>query len=96
MGAVQLVVIAVTEGDDWELLLIELEGVSGLRNSSGSCAFQRCGVSGSGCWNNGGDGGWVMNEDAVSLLANVALDFLNFSDPRRLWVSFGIGYGVER
>ena len=96
MGAVQLVVVAVTEGDDWELLLIELEGVSGSRNSSGSCAFLRQGVSGSGCWDDSGDGGWVTDKDAVSLLANVAFDFLNFSDPSRLWASFGIGYGFER
>ena len=34
--------------------------------------------------------------DAVSLLTNVALDFLNFRDPSRLWASFGIRYGVER
>ena len=36
-----------------------------------------------------------MNKDAVSLLANVAFDFLNLSDPRR-FQSQGMGYGFER
>ena len=37
-----------------------------------------------------------MDKDIVSLLTNVAFDFLNLSDPSRLWASFRIGYGVEQ
>ena len=36
VGVVGLIILAVTEGDDWELLLVELEGVSGSRNDLGS------------------------------------------------------------
>ena len=43
-----------------------------------------------------GSNGGVVNKDTVSLLANVAFDFRNFRDPRRLWASFRIGYRVER
>ena len=37
-----------------------------------------------------------MGKDIMSLLANVAFNFRNFRDPRRLWANFRIRYGVER